>query len=85
MTPTPDEWVEVTSFGQSEPTFILARSGRDVDIAKIKESYVQGSIDVAQLEALIVEALIADRGLDLTVTLERPARSVGGTVLMRPC
>ena len=54
-----DEWVEVTSLGQSEPRYILARSGGEAELAKARAQYVAGQISLRGFE-LVLNRVMAD-------------------------
>jgi hypothetical protein len=56
-----DRWVEVTVLGDAEPSYVLAVSGIDIDIARACVLYVEGRIDIEQFERRVDEALSRPR------------------------
>jgi hypothetical protein len=56
-----DEWVEVTMFGDTVPTFMLAVDGREAEIERAKRLYVHGAIQVDELERCVESALTFSR------------------------
>jgi hypothetical protein len=57
-----DEWIDVTSFGQPEPQYILCQSGVEIEIAEAKAQYVAGHITIEQFETAV------DRLMRLTMS-----------------
>jgi hypothetical protein len=54
---TEDVYVEVTALGDIEPTFLLARRGSDVDIARARAEFFANAISVDEFELRVGEAL----------------------------
>lgn len=52
-----DEWVEITSFGDTEPQYLLARSGVDAKIGEARALYLAGQTDAAEFEHAIDNAI----------------------------
>jgi hypothetical protein len=48
-----DEWVEVTRAGESEPRYILARSGAAAEVAKARAKYLAGQITIQEFEIVL--------------------------------
>jgi hypothetical protein len=48
-----DEWVEVTRPGESEPRYVLARSGAAAEVAKARAKYLAGQITIQEFEIVL--------------------------------
>jgi hypothetical protein len=48
-----DEWVEVTPPGESEPRYVLARSGAAAEVAKARAKYLAGQISIQEFEIVL--------------------------------
>jgi hypothetical protein len=52
-----DVWVEITTFGDTQPRLLLAVDGRELEIAELRELYAHDRITIQELEQRIAEAL----------------------------
>jgi hypothetical protein len=48
-----DEWVKVTRLGESEPEYVLARSGGAAEVAKARAQYLAGQITIEEFEIVL--------------------------------
>lgn len=55
-----DEWVDVTSLGDTAPHYALARSGAETVVNRARAAYIAGQIDVEELERRIDEAVFLE-------------------------